>query len=195
MFSYQAISMAFLKTVTLCEFNMEDTRNINNKYKGWLEDLIREDVSKKAFPYAVMMEHIDGDFNIGTMVRNANAFGAKEVFYLGKRKWDKRGAVGTYNYTNISYLESMDDVAALAERYVLVGIDNVPGSVPVKDFQWAENTLMVFGEEGRGLSPEILKLCSAIVEIPMHGSVRSLNVGTASGVVMFDYVNKLKIGT
>ncbi len=172
----------------------EDTRNVNNKYKGWLEDLIREDVSKNSFPYAVMMEHIDGDFNIGTMVRNANAFGASEVFYVGKRRWDRRGAVGTHNYTNITYLETMEDVASLAEKYVLVGVDNVPGSVPIKDFQWANNTLMVFGEEGRGLTPEILKYCSAIVEIPMHGSVRSLNVGTASGIVMFDYVNKFKIG-
>lgn len=173
----------------------EDTRNVNNKYKGWLEELIREDVFKNSFPYAVMMEHLDGDFNIGTMVRNANGLGASEVFYFGKRRWDRRGAVGTHHYTNITYIETFADVAALAERYVLIGIDNVPGwSVPVTDFQWAKNTLMIFGEEGRGLSPEMCKLCSAIVEIPMHGSVRSLNVGTASGIVMYDYVNKFKIG-
>lgn len=170
----------------------DDTRNVADRYKGWMQDLIREDVQKNTFPYAVMMENWAGDFNIGTLVRNANAFGASEVFYIGKRKWDRRGAVGTYNYTSVKFLEDMESFLALKSKYSFIGVDNVPGSVSIVPFKWPSNALMIFGEEGLGLTSEVQKLCDAVVEIPMHGSVRSLNAGTSSGIVMFDYVTKLQ---
>lgn len=171
----------------------KDSRNIADRYKGWMADLIKQDLDKKSFPYAVLMEHWQNDFNLGTLVRNANAFGAREVYYIGKRRWDRRGSVGTYHYTNLLFLEDAESaLTELASRYTIIGIDNVPGSFPITDFVWPDNVLMVFGEEGVGLTPEIQSYCSAIVEIPMFGSVRSLNCGTASGIVMFDYVNKFQ---
>ena len=130
---------------------MSDTRNITDKYKGWQEDLIKSDLKQKAFPYAVMMEHW-GDFNLGTLIRNANAFGAQEVFYFGQRKWDKRGAVGTYKYTNLIFLETTEELLDLKSRYTIIGIDNVPGSVPITNFVWPTNPLLVFGDEGFGKS-------------------------------------------
>lgn len=169
---------------------VDDSRNISDKYKGWMQDLIRKDLSTRALPYSVLMEAWNGDFNIGTLVRNANAFAVKEVLYIGKRKWDRRGAVGTYHYTDVIHLDSFDALSSKKTSYSFIGIDNVPGAISLADMNWPENTLMLFGEEGTGLTKEALNLCERIVQIPMYGSVRSLNCGTASGIVMNDYVQK-----
>lgn len=168
----------------------EDNRNIVDRYKGWMIDLIRDDLKSKSFPYAVLMENWQGDFNIGTLVRNANAFNAKEVFYLGKKHWDRRGAVGTYNYTSVQHFADVELFLAKKEFYTFIGVDNVPGAISIKNFSWPKNSLMIFGEEGIGITTEMLKICDQVVEIPMHGSVRSLNAGSASAIVMYDYVNK-----
>jgi tRNA G18 (ribose-2'-O)-methylase SpoU len=172
---------------------MNDTRNVADKYKGWMEELIKEDLDKKAFPYACLMEQWQGDFNIGTMVRNANAFGAKEVFYIGeRRKWDKRGSVGTYKYTSVNFLPSFEALLELKKDYYFIGIDNIPGPdlVSLKDCVWPIESLMIFGEEGIGLTPRMQELCDMMVEIPMYGSVRSLNAGCTSAIIMNDYVTK-----
>jgi tRNA G18 (ribose-2'-O)-methylase SpoU len=166
-------------------------QNVTNDLKGKSDEEIRLHLKATAHPFAVAFEHWIGDFNMGTGIRNANAFNAKEVFYVGERKWDKRSAVGVYNYTDVQWIPTVEDFKKLKERYVIVGIDNVPGSVSIRNYHWPRNTLMVFGEEGPGLTPEMLALCKDVVEIPMFGSVRSLNCGTASGIVMYDYVEKL----
>lgn len=169
---------------------VDDSRNINDKYKGWMQDLIKRDLTSRALPYSVLMEAWNGDFNIGTLVRNANAFAVKEVYYIGKRKWDRRGAVGTYNYTDVIHLASFDVLSSKKTSYTFIGIDNVPGAISLTDIDWPDNSLLLFGEEGTGLTKEALNLCECIVQIPMYGSVRSLNCGTASGIVMNDYVQK-----
>ncbi len=128
---------------------------------------------------------------MGTGIRNANAFNAKEVFYLGNRKWDRRSSVGVYNYTNVQWIPTIEDFMKLQEKYTIVGIDNIPGrSIPLSQYRWSINTLMVFGEEGTGLSLPMQAFCRDIVEIEMFGSVRSLNCGVASGIMMHDYVRQ-----
>ena len=167
-------------------------RNVADRFKEKSDEQIKAELSSNAHPFAVCFEQWIGDFNMGTGIRNANAFGAKEVFYLGNRKWDRRAAVGVYNYTPVQWLPTIDDFMRLQEKYIIVGIDNIPGkSVSVRDYEWPRNTLMVFGEEGTGLTLSMQSFCRDIVEIPMYGSVRSLNCGVASGIVMFDYVEKL----
>jgi tRNA G18 (ribose-2'-O)-methylase SpoU len=166
-------------------------RNVADKFKDKSEEEIKETLSSTANPFAVCMENWDNDFNFGTLVRNANAFNAKEVFYLGDKRWDKRSAVGVYNYTPVQWLPTIDDFKKLRERYVIVGIDNVPGSVSLYHHNWRQNSLLVFGSEGTGLTPEIQKMCSAILHIDMYGSVRSFNAGVASGIAMYDLVEKL----
>lgn len=173
------------------EYFNTDTANVSDKFKGMSVEDINSELRKTANPFAVCFEHWIGDFNLGTGVRNANAFNAKEVFYIGDRKWDRRSAVGVYNYTPITWLSSVDELFALKDKYTIVGIDNVAGSVPMKTYQWQPNTLMVFGEEGAGLTPGMQAFCKDIVAIEMCGSVRSLNCGTASGIVMYDFINKL----
>jgi tRNA G18 (ribose-2'-O)-methylase SpoU len=168
-----------------------DTANVADRFKGMSVEEINLELRKTANPFAVCFENWIGDFNISTGIRNANAFNAKEVFYIGNRKWDRRGAVGVYNYTDVNWLSSVDEFLALKEKYTIVGVDNIQGSVPMKSYQWQPNTLMVFGEEGVGLTPGMQSLCQDIVAIEMFGSVRSLNCGTASGIVMYDFVSKV----
>lgn len=166
--------------------------NVADEYKGMTVEAIKEDLARKAFPFAIMMENWQGDFNLGQCVRNANAFGTKEVFYLGKKRYDRRGSVGTYNYTPVNHLASLDDLLALKTKYVLVGVDNIVGSVPIESHTYHDNSLFIFGEEGCGLTPETLRLCDQLVSITQFGSVRSLNAGCSSGIIMYDYVKKYR---
>lgn len=172
---------------------MADNRNIQDRYKGWHEDLIREDLKSASFPFAVLMEHLQGDFNIGTIVRTANAMGAEKMFYTGKKKWDKRGAVGTHNYTMVEYLNDYWHVQRACEdgRYTLVGLEICEErGESLYDFEWPARPMIVVGEEGGGLSYEMWEGCQHIVEIPQYGSVRSMNAATAAGIAMYDYVCK-----
>lgn len=163
-----------------------DTRNVQDRYKGWTEDLIKDDLKTRMFPYAILMDHLQGDFNLGTIVRNANAFGAQKMFYTGKKKWDRRGATGTHHYTDVEYIKDATDL----NDYVWVGLENTETAIPLFDFEWPENSLMIIGEEGSGISEDLLIRCNYIVAIPQFGSVRSLNAGTAAGIAMYDFVQK-----
>jgi tRNA G18 (ribose-2'-O)-methylase SpoU len=164
--------------------------NVADHFKDHTVDEIKWTLKDTAFPFAVMMENWIGDFNFSSLVRNANGFNAEKVFYLGVKKWDKRGAQGVYNYTDVNFISSIDELIKLKERYVFVGVDNVVGSIPLSTYIWAPNSLMIFGSEGTGLTPEVQAMCQDLVSIPMYGSVRSFNCSSASAVVMYDYVSK-----
>lgn len=171
---------------------MPDDRNVIDKYKEWELDLIKEDLQNASFPYAVLMTQIQGDFNFGSVVRSANFLGAKEVFYFGKKHWDKRSSVGTHHYTNVKHIFSLEDLLKLKELYSFVALENNINRNPVKlsSFEWKKNSLIIIGEESVGLPNEILDICDSIVEISGFGSVRSLNAAVAGSVAMYDYVSK-----
>lgn len=166
--------------------------NVADRFKGKSVEEIKAELQASAFPFAVCMENWQGDFNLSTVIRNSNGFNAAEVFYLCNRKrYDRRGAVGTYKYTEVTHLPCVEELEKLRAKYpIFIGVDNVPGSVPMEDFVWPENCLMIFGEESCGLTPEVLALCDYTVAISMFGSVRSFNAGVASGITMFDFVSK-----
>jgi tRNA G18 (ribose-2'-O)-methylase SpoU len=170
-------------------------RNVADHFKDKPEEQIKEILQRTCNPFAVCFEHWIGDFNMGTGIRNANAFNAKEVFYIGDKKWDRRSAVGVHNYTEVKWLPTIEDLIRLQNDYVIVGVDNLPGSVPLSSYSWPKNTLMVFGEEGAGLTPGMQAICKDMVYIEMFGSVRSFNCGTASGIAMYDFVTKHKQNT
>ena len=169
------------------------TYNVEDRFKNKTQEEIKQTLRDTCHPFSVMMEHWQGDFNIGTMIRNANAFNAKKVFYYGKRRYDRRGAVGTHHYVDLNHINTRESLLELKEKYTFVCLDNVEGSVPMETFEWPENTMMVFGEEGIGLTDEMLELADHIVSIQQYGSVRSLNVGTTSGIAMYDCTKKLNI--
>lgn len=174
--------------------NYNNSGNVLDEYKELSLEEIKEKVKNNSLPFAPLMMQIKGDFNFSTLVRNANAFGAREVFYYGpRRKWDRRGAVGTYAYTDVHWLQSLEDIKELRAQYPhFVAMDIIPGvSTSLNEHVWEPGTLLFFGEETQGLQPEILDMCDKIVHISQRGSVRSVNVGTASGIAMHSIMEQL----
>lgn len=169
-------------------------KNVLDCYKDWTIDLIKNDIKKKTFPYAVLMQHLQGDFNIGTVIRNANAFGAREVYYYGTKKhYDNRGDVGTRHYTDVIFIKDLNKIKELKNKYSFVALENnIDGkiSISIQEFIWPKNPLILIGEEREGLRPEILELCDHLIYIPMYGSVRSLNAGCASAIAMNNFIEK-----
>jgi tRNA G18 (ribose-2'-O)-methylase SpoU len=169
---------------------MTDPRNVIDYYKYWTNDSINVHLDQNRHKFGVLCSNLGNDFNIATVIRNNNAFLAKEVFIYGRKKWDRRGAVGAHLYSGIHHLPAEKDLDSI-QGYVWVGIDNIEGAIPMDSYVWPENTLMCFGQEQIGLPDEIIKKCQDIVYIKQYGSVRSLNVGTAAGIAMYDYTSKL----
>jgi tRNA G18 (ribose-2'-O)-methylase SpoU len=134
------------------------------------------------------MTHINGDFNLGTVVRNANFFGFEKVYYIGgKKQIDRRSTVGTHHYTPMEYYKTEEEFfAAISGVYTPVAVENnIKFTMePYYSYSYPERTVLMFGEEQAGLSESILNKCRGVVTIPSDGSVRSLNVGTASGILM-----------
>lgn len=154
---------------------------------------------KNSIPASVAMVNISGDFNLSTMIRNANFFGFRSVHYIGKKKWDKRGSVGTHHYTPIYHYQDEESfLLQLSGRTIIAIENNIPDyadkTLNLFDFQFDRRVgltqpMFVFGEEKQGLSNLILDRANVILTIPNYGSVRSLNVGTTSGIVMGIYRN------
>ena len=173
-------------------------RNVIDRFKNMPDEEIKKELQRTAHPVAVCMEQWQGDFNISTLIRNANAFNVEKVFYFGRKRYDRRGTVGTHNYTDIQFLDGgYRQLETLKDQYTFVGIDNNVSQKTFKlgEFDWnmlSKPPLMIFGEEGTGLTQQAIQMCHILVEIPQYGSVRSLNVGTSSGVLLYDYVNYLK---
>lgn len=167
----------------------EDKRNVVDKYKGWMEDLIKEDLKKKSFPFAVLMSQLSGDFNFSSVIRTANFLGASAIYYYGNKRYDKRGAQGAYHYSSVTFLPEFKDIEALKEKYSFVALENNIEEEPVSilNFDWPINSLIILGEEGLGIPKELLKICNHVIEIPNYGSVRSLNVGAAASFAMGSY--------
>jgi tRNA G18 (ribose-2'-O)-methylase SpoU len=171
--------------------NTTDTRNVSDFYKHWETLAIKGDLDTKRHNFSVLCTNIQGDFNLATIVRNANAFLAKEVIIYGKKKWDRRGAVGTQNYTNFKHVRILEDLKDL--KLPIVAIDNVDGAEDITTFSWPQGQfIMAFGEEMSGVPPELLEISDHVVYIPQYGSVRSLNVGVAAGIAMFDFCSKMQ---
>ena len=170
-----------------------DDLNVVDEFKGLSVEEIRQRLEGRRNPFATLLLNIDLDINIATIIRTHNVFCGQEIFYLGRRKINRRGCVGTYLYENITHFPTLEEAqAVISPDYTWVGIDNRPGAEPLPDFVWPENPLLVFGHEHGGLDflPELAYSCKHIVYIPQMGSCRSLNVAVAAGITMFDLAAK-----
>lgn len=167
-------------------------RNVRDHYKSVSSEDIKEDLRKKALPAAVLVQNLEHDFNIGTIMRSANAFGIFDFYYFGDRKIDRRGCLGCYHYQNVNHFRTLDEVKSLKSKYRFVGLENnlTRGSIDIRKHQYAPNTLFVIGEEKLGISNDLLDVCDDLVEIPIMGSIRSFNAATAASIAFYDYVNK-----
>lgn len=170
--------------------------NVIDNLKNSSVSNIAEYCFTNSIPASVAMINVSGDFNLSTMVRNANFFGFRSVHYVGKKKWDKRGSVGTHHYTPMYYHKDEESFLLSLNNYTIIAIENnIPDysdkTTNLFNFNFSNSyqPIFVFGEEKRGLSNTILDKVDIILTIPNYGSVRSLNVGTTSGILMAVYRN------
>lgn len=169
-----------------------DARNVADRYRYWRLEAIVADLDARRHPFHVAIENWQHDFNIGAIVRNANAFLAAEVHIVGKRQWNRRGAMVTDRYQHIRHHPSIEDLSAWARDndVPMIGIDNLPGSQPIETADLPRLCLMLFGQEGPGLSDDARRAVTMTLSIPQFGSTRSINAGVASGIAMYEWVRR-----
>ena len=169
-----------------------DTRNVIDRYRYWRMEAIVADLDQHRHPFHVAIENWQHDMNIGSIVRSANAFGADTVHIIGRRRWNKRGAMVTDRYQHVLHHPDVADfVAWVKERSLpIIAIDNVPGSVIIETFAFPKECVLLFGQEGPGLSPEAIEAADAVVEISQFGSTRSINASAAAAVAMHSWVRQ-----
>jgi tRNA G18 (ribose-2'-O)-methylase SpoU len=163
-----------------------DRRNVVDRYRYWRVEAIVADLDARRHPFHVAIENWSSDLNIGTVVRNANAFLAARVHIVGRRRWNRRGAMVTDRYQHVTHYDTIEDLAAwaAAEQLPIIGIDNLPGAVPLEGTSLPERCVLLFGQEGPGLSPAAHAACRVVCSIAQVGSTRSINAGVASGIAM-----------
>ena len=172
---------------------MGDRRNVEDRYRYWTMDAIRADIAARSLPFEVAVENLDHDFNIGSIVRTANAMGARRVHVVGRKRWNRRGAMVTDRYLPVDHCPEVGELVdhCVREGLTLVGVDNVEGSIALEGAVLPERACLVFGSEASGLSEEMLAACEIVVAITQRGSTRSMNVGHAAAIVMWAHASRL----
>jgi tRNA G18 (ribose-2'-O)-methylase SpoU len=183
------VAIVVAETVVEVEIKYMEQKSFN--VHDFLKDLAVSDIKdyckRNTVPHALAMMHINGDFNLGTVIRNANFFGLEKVYYIGgKKQFDRRSTVGTHIYTPIEFIKTVDEFFdAIKGIYNPIALENNIKYTchPYYSYKYPNRSVLIMGEEQAGLSDDVLTKCNGIVTIPGHGSVRSLNVGTASGII------------
>ena len=167
-----------------------DRRNVVDRYRYWRREAVVADLDRRRHPFHVAIENWQHDFNIGAVVRNANAFLAAEVHIIGRRRWNRRGAMVTDRYQHIRHHPTVDDFSAWAAGAAVpvIGIDVVPGATALEATTLPRSCVLLFGQEGPGLSAEALAASELVCSIAQFGSTRSINAGVASGIAMHAWV-------
>ena len=170
----------------------EDTRNLVDEYKGLSNEEVFAALSKKRNSLEVAIENVEHDFNIGTVVRNANSFNVAKVHIIGRKKYNRRGAMCTDKYLEILHWNTIDEFLVNQEGRELVAIENnTPRALPLGEKKFKENTTLIFGSENNGISAELLEKAADVRYIESFGSTRSVNVGVASGIAMYEWARQL----
>ena len=169
-----------------------DRRNVADKYRYWSMDAIIADLDERRHDFHIAIENWQHDMNIGTVVRTANAFLAKEVHIIGRRRWNRRGAMVTDRYQHVRHHPTVEDFVAWAkeEGLAIIGIDIFPDSVQLETYELPRNCVLVFGQEGPGLSEEVHQSAEATLSIEQFGSTRSINAASAAGIAMHAWIRR-----
>ncbi|MBA3489932.1 MAG: rRNA methyltransferase [Longispora sp.] len=169
-----------------------DRRNVVDQYRYWSQDAIIADLDTRRHDFHVAIENWQHDMNIGTVVRTANAFLARAVHIVGKRRWNRRGAMVTDRYQHVFHHETIEELLewARVEDLPIVGIDNLPGCVPLELTELPRRCVLLFGQEGPGLSGPAREAASLVCSIAQFGSTRSINAGVAGGIAMHAWIRQ-----
>jgi tRNA G18 (ribose-2'-O)-methylase SpoU len=169
-----------------------DRRNVVDRYRYWSVEAIVADLDRRRHPFHVAIENFGHDLNIGTVVRTANAFMAAEVHIIGRRRWNRRGAMITDKYQHLRHHPDIVGLLAFAadEGLAVVAVDNGPGAVPIEMASLPERCVLMFGQEGPGLTPTARDAAVFTVSIAQFGSTRSINAGVAAGIAMHAWVRQ-----
>ena len=169
-----------------------DRRNVVDAYRYWRRDAVVADLDTRRHPLHVAIENFDHDHNIGTVVRTANAFAVKEVHIVGRRRWNRRGAMVTDRYQHLRHHDNIGQLLehAAATGLTVVAVDNSPGAQPLETTELPRDCLLLFGQEGPGLTPRARDGAAMTVSIAQFGSTRSINAGVAAGIAMHAWVRR-----
>lgn len=169
-----------------------DRRNVVDRYRYWRVDAIKADLDAHRLPLEIAIENVDRDFNMGTIVRAANAFNVSMVHIIGRKQWNKRGAMSTDLYMHVQYHKTAKEFAEAvhARGMTIVAVDIVDGAKPLSSVTFPRHSVLVFGSEGEGLSQALRYYATMTVHIEQLGSTRSLNVGVAAGIAMYAWVQQ-----
>lgn len=183
-----------------------DRRNVEDRFRYWRHEAIVGELDTQRHGFHVAVENWEHDFNIGSVIRTANAFNAKAFHIVGRRRWNRRGAMVTDRYQHEFHHPSIDDLLAWAATAGPAGpdgeptaipvyaIDNVDGSQPIETFELPERCVLLFGQEGPGVSPEALAKADAVLDIAQFGSTRSINAGAAAAITMHAWIRRHVFG-
>ena len=169
---------------------MEDQRNLIDKYKGKPNEQIFADLEKSRNSLEIAIENVEHDFNIGSIVRTANSFNVTKVHIIGRKKYNRRGAMCTDKYLKIEHHDNLDDFLATQAGREIVAIENNVASSPLHKKEFKKNTTLIFGSENNGITEELLKRANDVRYIESFGSTRSVNVGAAAAIAMYEWTRQ-----
>lgn len=169
-----------------------DTRNVVDAYRYWTREAIVADIDTRRHPLHIAIENFGHDANIGGVVRTANAFAVDTVHIVGRRRWNRRGAMVTDRYQRLRHHDTVADLmaAAAADGLTVVAVDNVPGAVPLEETSLPRECLLLFGQEGPGISADATAGATLTVSIAQFGSTRSINASVAAGIAMHAWIRQ-----
>lgn len=171
---------------------MDDPRNVTDEFKGRSEADIIVELDRHDHGLIIALENTERDFSMGTIVRSANAFGVRHVYVIGRKQWNKRGAMATDKYLHVHYVATTEEFIGEMRRQdrQIIAVDNIQGSMPLSQTTLPKHAVLVFGQEGPGVSPELVEAADQIVAIEQFGSTRSINVGAAATVAMYCWLQQ-----
>jgi tRNA G18 (ribose-2'-O)-methylase SpoU len=169
-----------------------DRRNVVDRYRYWRVAAIVADLDRRRHPFHVAIENWAHDLNIGSVVRTANAFNAAAVHVVGRRRWNRRGAMVTDRYVTVRHHDTVAELVgwARSEALPVIGVDNLPGAVPLETYELPRACVLLFGQEGPGLSAGAREGCDVVLSIAQYGSTRSINAGVAAGIAMHAWIRQ-----
>ncbi|GAB17144.1 putative RNA methyltransferase [Gordonia effusa NBRC 100432] len=169
-----------------------DSRNVVDAYRYWTREAIVADIDARRHRFHIAIENFAHDANIGTVVRTANAFAAAAVHIVGRRRWNRRGAMVTDRYQHIEHHETVADLVAWARAagLAVVAVDNTPGAERLETAKLPRDCVLLFGQEGPGVSEDAQAAADLTVSIAQFGSTRSINAGVAAGIAMHAWISQ-----